>query len=197
MNLKYHKIPKEIHTEEELDELIAFNNEVREHNNNVRQYYAGIRRQLLELAKEAYGEKSNMYKYITKYRVHNYPTPTMVTTDDLQRRYKQTQDEKMKQERAIERAERHEEITKQAIEYCISHNLKWTPSTAYDAANNHYLDTEIASREGKEVYLKHACDCGKWIAGERRCSCGNRRIYWNTSMDYDFRGKGYLYPTPD
>jgi len=31
--------------------------------------------------------------------------------------------------------------------------------------------------DGTEVYLKHVCyECNTWVVGERRCSCGNRRV---------------------
>lgn len=47
--------------------------------------------------------------------------------------------------------------------------------------------------DGTEVYLKHACDeCSTWIVGERRCSCGNRRITLN--VEGDFIKGFYAYP---
>lgn len=37
---------------------------------------------------------------------------------------------------------------------------------------------------GTELYLKHGCDsCSKYIAGEHRCSCGNRRVYIEVEGD--------------
>ena len=42
-------------------------------------------------------------------------------------------------------------------------------------AKEEYLKESLP--DGTDIYLKHGCDeCSSYIMGERRCSCGNRRI---------------------
>lgn len=48
---------------------------------------------------------------------------------------------------------------------------------------------------GASVYLKHACDeCSTWYIGDRRCSCGNRRM--SLCIEGDFVSGFYAYPEP-
>lgn len=47
--------------------------------------------------------------------------------------------------------------------------------------------------EGTSVYLKHACsECSEWVVGERRCTCGNRRI--DLVVEGDFLSGFDAYP---
>jgi len=48
---------------------------------------------------------------------------------------------------------------------------------------------------GTEIYLKHECDdCSTYYMGDRRCSCGNRRI--SIEVDGDILDGFYHYPEP-
>lgn len=69
-----------------------------------------------------------------------------------------------------------------SIEYASLHNINIEDLntdqiiyTVSEYAKEKYLEENLP--EGTEVYLKHACyECSIYIMGERRCSCGNRRI---------------------
>jgi len=62
-----------------------------------------------------------------------------------------------------------------------------------EVAKDKYLKEEFPN--GTEVYLKHGCDeCSTYIMGERRCSCGNRRI--SIVVEGDLINGFYHYPEP-
>ena len=87
-----------------------------------------------------------------------------------------------------------------SIEYAALHNINIENLPAdeiikyvNDEAKQKYLDENVPP--GTEVYLKHACDeCSTYIMGERRCSCGNRRI--DIEVEGDIIEGFYYYPEP-
>lgn len=96
-------------------------------------------------------------------------------------------------ERRNKTNERSERIFKAALEYCIANNLEWNSQNAVSVATQH--KAEALEREAIEAHREidiDCCDyCSTWIAGERRCSCGNRRVSF--SYDGDFPNI-YIYP---
>lgn len=65
--------------------------------------------------------------------------------------------------------------------------------TVSEYAKNKYLEENVPN--GTEIYLKHACsECSTYIMGERRCSCGNRRI--SIVVEGDIIDGFYYYPEP-
>jgi hypothetical protein len=49
-------------------------------------------------------------------------------------------------------------------------------------------------KDGDEIGVE--CDeCWTWIVDERRCSCGNRRVYWDWGQNTD--GTFYFFPAVD
>jgi len=74
-------------------------------------------------------------------------------------------------------------LFKASIVYAIENNINTDDlddQSIIRYVNDHAKEkwTEENYPDGTELYLKHACyECSTWIVGERRCSCGNRRIY--------------------
>jgi hypothetical protein len=72
-------------------------------------------------------------------------------------------------------------------------NTKEIIEVVGEEAKRRYLEEELP--EGSEVHLKHACyECNSYIVGERRCSCGNRRI--DIQVEGDLLEGFYHYPEP-
>lgn len=56
----------------------------------------------------------------------------------------------------------------------------------------------LKANEGETVYLDaNLCGCAEWTVGERRCSCGNRRVYADFDPDAALTNKYFIYPTCD
>jgi hypothetical protein len=87
-----------------------------------------------------------------------------------------------------------------SIEYAAKHEIdiedlspKAVINHVAEIAKDNYLKEELP--DGTEVYLKHGCDeCSTYIMGERRCSCGNRRI--SIEVEGDLIEGFYYYPEP-
>ncbi len=51
--------------------------------------------------------------------------------------------------------------------------------------------TDFDDNNCAESAMDDGASCAGWDGESRRCSCGNRRVYWETSRDKD--GKFYAY----
>lgn len=68
-------------------------------------------------------------------------------------------------------------------------------SNIVDFANCLAREEKIAEyQDGEEIDIDCCDDCSIWIKGERRCSCGNRRIYWESTGDFEDM---IVYPAAD
>jgi hypothetical protein len=100
----------------------------------------------------------------------------------------------------IREVNKNDKLLVKSIEYAAKHDIdieELSPKQIIDYVNgvakNNYLKEEIP--DGSEVYLKHGCDeCSTYIMGERRCSCGNRRI--SIVVEGDLIEGFYYYPEP-
>lgn len=87
-----------------------------------------------------------------------------------------------------------------SIEYASLHNIDIedldTDTIIYrvsEHAKEKYIEESVP--DGTEVYLKNECyECSTYIMGERRCSCGNRRI--SIMVEGDIIEGFYHYPEP-
>lgn len=90
----------------------------------------------------------------------------------LQQQYKRYQSDKIKKTT----------LFTESVKYAIENDIdisnmeeKAIINSINEHAENKWVEENYP--EGTEVYLKHVCyECDKWIVGERRCSCGNRRV---------------------
>lgn len=97
-----------------------------------------------------------------------------------------------------EESEKTNQLLIKSIEYATKNGIsvEGIPSDKIvehvnEAAKEKYLEENVPV--GSEVYLKHACDeCSTYIVGDRRCSCGNRRIY--IEVEGDIIDGFYYYP---
>lgn len=100
----------------------------------------------------------------------------------------------------IKEKNKNNKLLIKSIEYATLHNIDvedlTTDQIIYrvsDHAKQEYLEENLP--DGTEVYLKHGCDeCSTYIMGERRCSCGNRRI--SIVVEGDIIEGFYYYPEP-
>jgi len=85
-----------------------------------------------------------------------------------------------------------------AIQYLIENGKKlgvdFDANLAISSANELKCDKLIAEQKGEEVSISCCSECSTWTAGEHRCSCGNRRMYWDYNGDFE---EMYLFPMAD
>lgn len=118
------------------------------------------------------------------------PTTIVELYDMITRQYNNKMNEKNKNNKLLIKS----------IEYATLHNIDIEDltsdqiiSTVCEYAKDEYLKENVPN--GTEVYLKHACnECNTYIMGERRCSCGNRRI--DIIVEGDIIEGFYYYPEP-
>jgi hypothetical protein len=125
-------------------------------------------------------------------RLWNNQSPTTIVElyDRITQQYKSK----------IREVNKNDKLLVKSIEYAAKHeidiedlNPKQIIDYVADIAKDNYLKEELP--DGTEVYLKHACDeCSTYIMGERRCSCGNRRI--SIEVEGDIIEGFYYYPEP-
>lgn len=93
------------------------------------------------------------------------------------------------------------DLLRASIEYATKNkiDISWLSTNAQviehvnEVAKNDYLKKELP--DGTEVYLKHGCyECSTYYMGERRCSCGNRRI--SIEVEGDLLEGFHYYPEP-
>jgi len=79
-----------------------------------------------------------------------------------------------------------------AVRYFVENNIEGEPS--YEAANKHAMDLFVSSLDTitGETHIDCCSECSTWVVGEHRCSCGNRRMYWE--IDGNFIDGFYNYP---
>lgn len=89
---------------------------------------------------------------------------------------------KWQYDKEIEKRDNEDKLLKKSIEYASKYGInidnlssKEIKEKVGKLAKVKYAEDNIP--DGTEIYLKHECDyCDTYIAGETRCSCGNRRI---------------------
>jgi hypothetical protein len=116
------------------------------------------------------------------------PTNIVELYDEISRQYKSK----------IKEMQKVDKLLIESIEYAIKHEIdiedlspKEIISIVDEHAKNKYLEENVP--DGTEVYLKHECyECNTYIMGERRCSCGNRRI--SIIVEGDLLEGYYHYP---
>lgn len=100
----------------------------------------------------------------------------------------------------IKEKDKNNKLLIKSIEYATLHNINIEDLTSdqiiytvSEYTKEKYLEENLP--DGTEVYLKHGCDeCSTYIMGERRCSCGNRRI--DIIVEGDIIEGFYYYPEP-
>jgi hypothetical protein len=140
--------------------------------------------QMLEGAAQKYYKK-------TSFHISSYPGVDC-TLDDLKRAKKDLIFKKQRERAAA--IENGSLVTPEMVDamdflkdYKLYPKQDYEPKDALAKALEVKLDILIQEEDGKEQEISF-CDCGKWIAGERRCSCGNVRVYWSHySPDESFK----------
>lgn len=118
------------------------------------------------------------------------PTTIVELYDMISRQYNSKIQEKNKSNKLLIKS----------IEYANLHNINIEDLntdqiiyTVNEHAKEKYVEENLP--DGTEIYLKHGCDeCSTYIMGERRCSCGNRRI--DVIVEGDIIEGFYYYPEP-
>jgi hypothetical protein len=131
-------------------------------------------------------------KEVNGVKLYNNQSPTTIVElyDKISWQYKSK----------IREVSKADKLLIKSIEYAAKHNIdiedlppKEIIKYIDEVAKDNYLKEELP--DGTEVYLKHACDeCSTYIMGERRCSCGNRRI--SITVEGDLIEGFYYYPEP-
>lgn len=102
--------------------------------------------------------------------------------------------------RGMERVRKDSELLVRSIDFAREHNIEIDGLFNVDiikkvdeVAKEVYREEEVPV--GTELYLDHECyECDTYIVGERRCRCGNRRIY--IEIEGDILDGYYHLPTP-
>lgn len=162
----------------------AIAHEIDAHNQSLIDMHSQRVKEILSLIKTAFGENSKQYKYFVK---NNYLTSIPYSAQSTLSNYRREKEElrvkEQKQQAIIEHAKHaveakhflaknnkpcQENLSDEDI-ICKANDLAASQAIAYATANNDefYIDDNI-------------CECESWDGTSRRCSCGNRRIYWDT-----------------
>lgn len=102
--------------------------------------------------------------------------------------------------RKIKEKENNNKLLIKSIEYATLNNINIenrSTDQIINIVNEHAKEKYLKENlpDGTEVYLKHACyECDTYIMGERRCSCGNRRI--DIIIEGNIVDGFYYYPEP-
>lgn len=100
------------------------------------------------------------------------PVSLVELYDRISRQYKEE----------LRKQKKNSELFIKSMEYAIKNKMdiegmdeEDIVKTVHERAKEDFISNELS--EGTEIYLNHECDfCTKYIMGEGRCSCGNRRI---------------------
>jgi hypothetical protein len=98
----------------------------------------------------------------------------------------------------IREVQKVDKLLVKSIEYATKNGINiedFEPKDVISIVSEHAKDQYLKEEcpDGTEVYLKHACyECSTYTMGERRCSCGNRRI--SISVEGDLIDGFYHYP---
>jgi hypothetical protein len=93
-----------------------------------------------------------------------------------------------------------ETLYRKSLEYLIKLDIiipdYWTKENIIAEAKDRYVQNHIKENfpEGEQVRIKFCEDCSHWEVGEKRCSCGNRRV--ELVSDGNLLDGIYVYPAP-
>ena len=163
--------------------------EVNKYNAEERKQFEEAKKNLIAAMKKASGSwvthsYKNQIKYVEEkigYKSKPYPyrfDALKVTADKYKAVLAKEQDELKKSSKVSA-----------AVKYCIEAGLKieedFTLQNAIATANETAREKAIeeASSNGE---VDHSCcnECSSWDPNEPRCSCGNRRMYWEDDGDF-------------
>lgn len=124
--------------------------------------------------------------------LHNGKSPIGIVElyDNIKHKYAQL----------IKKANKEDQLLVASIQYATANevDIEGLDSTGIvqrvnEVAKDNYREKNFP--EGETVELDHQCGmCSEYTVGERRCSCGNRRIY--IEVEGDIIGGFYGYPEP-
>jgi len=184
-------------TEEKVEELTQQHNELDKRN---REIYNGLgkkKKELIKLAVDIWGDRSNEYRYLKKATI---PSPTN-WTDYWERtlsRRKKLMEEKKAEQKEKEREEERKRKVERAILWLQARGKRlgedFHMESAIHVANDIAFDEEVkrcqeAGKAGTyyEFDGNDWCEeCEGWDGVSRRCECGNRRVYWDMCDWSDF-----------
>lgn len=93
------------------------------------------------------------------------------------------------------RKEKNNKLFRKAIEIAIRDKVNYGEMSDEDLIK-HIIELEenkhLESRHGETIDFDQCDDCDKWTVGERRCSCGNRRV--SLELDGNLIDGFYSYP---
>jgi hypothetical protein len=155
------------------------------------QIYQDIRityRRILEDTESIFGKDSKQYKYMDKIFIHS-PTSAVSVVESFTKQ----QTEKQKKELALEHAKMLEVAQEEKVQRAVIFLLNkgktlgtdFFISTAINDATNIVAEDARKEMEGKTVEIQCCNECSQWTVGEHRCSCGNRRMYWEFDGDFE------------
>jgi hypothetical protein len=143
-------------------------------------------REAEKLIKNAFGEKSKEYRYVSNIRIPpppNYVTNLKRAEEAAANKLKKAEEEKAQAAKEQEQREAHTKRIVEATKYLLSNGVEPDIDPIGEA-------NELARTKGYEERLgtEMDCgcdDCGNWTVGERRCNCGNRRVYLSSDGPFD------------
>ena len=155
---------------------------------------------LVTFLTELYRPTDNQVRYFET-KVNIRPPPDFEKQVDVcLRDMRMAQAKKLRRQKEKERERRKKRLSNESVKWLIDKDLELGKDFEFENAVQ--VATELqrdeliqeAKESGKEVYLKHACDCSSWDGKSNRCSCGNRRVFW------DYNGTWpdvYIFPEAD
>lgn len=161
--------------------------------------------QFLELGNSLFSGHGNIIKYLKNnaYKGYNCPYPSCVSTLETQRC--RDEEEKAKKDMVAMELERNLELARKAERAKIyiksrKPDFEFTGQEDDGAlvliANGFVVDDKIeAAVAAGDVYVDdNICECETWDGESHRCSCGNRRMHWESDgIDFEHPDQGYVY----
>lgn len=135
-----------------------------------------------------WGIDSLEYKYFKRARI---PRVSIYYHDiHYYRNLRKEAKEERKKEREMEKTTKMgKEKNERAVIYLIGKGkvlgTDFSLDDAYEVANSLAFDIEIKKQEGSTIPFDECDECNEWTVSDKRCSCGNRRVYWECDGDFE------------
>lgn len=185
-------------TDETLEEWRKETEECNNHNKLIQQQVKHKFKQILDLAKEVWGENSSEVRYLRKKSSTHYFLLNFEQT--VLNKVNKIRDQKVKEIKEAEIIKERQEFNDEAIGWLLvrgyEFNKDFNSETAIKFADELAFEEECKRRIEENTFFSFAgdnCeDCPGWDGKSHRCDCGNRRVYWATGYGHSWK-KPFVY----
>jgi hypothetical protein len=135
-----------------------------------------------------FGKDSKAYKYMKHQFIPSYHSALDRVETHIRSLAKKA-DDILKATISKQQEQLNKDKTQRAVLFLLNKGLKlgtdFNLDTAIFDATNIVCEDARKEMEGKTIKIQCCSECSSWIGGEHRCSCGNRRMYWDFEGDFE------------